>query len=112
MKLDARTRPRRAFATHELAARAWHYLSPFPHERGIAARKYRELAGAVPDDERRLLVVGELAVDGYHAWALTPRAARGRAARIGFRREAATHEANAALVRSMIASLASKMRRA
>lgn len=100
----------RTFSGPELAARAWYYLSPFPAERGIAARKYRELARVVPDDDERLQILGELAADGYHAIALTPRVAQAKAAALVFRQEGARQAANAAHVRSIIHSLAAGLR--
>lgn len=62
----------RAFADHELAARAWYYLSEFPDERALAARRYREVVatGRFAADHV-LQVIGELAADGLHAKAIS-----------------------------------------
>lgn len=60
----------RAFSSHEIAARAWFYLSPFPAERGLAARRFREML-AVVDEDHALQAIGELALEGYHAEAIS-----------------------------------------
>ena len=69
----------RAFAAHELAARAWYYLSEFPDERALAARRYREVM-ATGDfaGDHVLQAIGELAADGLHARAISAAVVRDR----------------------------------
>jgi hypothetical protein len=106
----------RAFAHHELAARAWHALSPFPGERAIAARRFRELAHFdepghpmlgctihAADAEHVLQTIGELALEGFHAKAITAAVVRDRLQHI-------PSEAMAARVRALVAGMTHKMR--
>lgn len=72
----------RAFATHELAARAWWHLSSFKSERGLAARRFRDTAPACADDDLRLQIFATMAAQGFHAYAITERVVRDRASRI------------------------------
>lgn len=88
-------REARAFADHELAARAWYYLSPFPAERALAARRFRELAD-LADADHLLQIVGELALEGYHAKAISAAVVRDRVALI-------PNEAMAAKVAEIVA---------
>lgn len=97
----------RAFAMHELAARAWWYLSPYRDERGLAARRFRELA-RIASDDTRLQVIGELALEGYHARAITEAVLRDRARKVDAFAPP-DHEARAT-VRRVISDLAEKMR--
>jgi len=94
----------RTFAGHELAARTWYYLSMFPGERGLAARRFRELESACPPEDLRLDVIAELAREGYHAKALTDRVVRDRASRIA--RESAPDRVMLRKVDELIANAA------
>ncbi len=100
--LEPEGRAARAFAPHEIAARAWYYLSPFPGERPLAARRFRELLEVV-DEDHALQVVGELAAEGYHARAISPRVALDRVKQI-------SNDAMARKVRTLLATLRLSMR--
>lgn len=69
----------RAFTMPELAARAWWTLSPYRDERALAARRFRETAPACADEDLRLHVVSLLALEGFHARAITARVVTDRA---------------------------------
>lgn len=97
----------RAFAGHELAARAWYYLSRFPEERSLAAKLFLDTECACPPEDLRLDVVAELAREGYHAKAITERIVRDRARRISG--EAPDLETKAR-VDALVAGVASALR--
>jgi len=92
----------RSFAMHEIAARAWFYLSPFPAERGLAARRYREHS-ALAEADHLLQIIGELAIERYHARAISAVIIVDRTKRI-------PNEANAIAVANLLAGLVRKMR--
>lgn len=89
----------RAFSGAELAARTWYYLSAFPNERGLAARRWRALAHIAPGDVL-LPAFGDIAFDGYHARALTERIVRDRVERVRYSTPA--DPVKAAAVRDML----------
>ena len=92
----------RAFALHEIAARAWFYLSPFPEERGLAARRYREHS-ALAEADHLLQIIGELAVERSHARAISAVIVLDRVKTI-------PNETNARAVAVLLARLRSSMR--
>lgn len=92
----------RTFAAHEIAARAWWYLSPHREERGLAARRFRELA-TLADADHLLQIVGELALEGYHAKAIS-------AAIVADRVKQIPNEAMASQVGELLATLRRSMR--
>lgn len=99
----------RAFSGAQVAARAWYYLSPYPEERGLAGRRYREHAARINDDDGVLQAIGELAVEGYPARALTFVVVSERVSRIRWMTTPADQE-RARQVYELLARLVPSMR--